>query len=96
MDAIRDIENHPAFVLLENEKFIRERLKVLKLLHSLKCHIEKYGLTERVNFSSHYKECGTCNQSEGGDVVDTCVCDLVGLHRYRTLKILDEIYSESQ
>lgn len=91
MDAVRDIESHPAFVLVEDEKYVRKRLKVLKLLHRLKCHIAKYGLGERVNSDSHYKKCGTWS----GDIVDTCACDLVGLYRYRVLKILDEISSES-
>jgi len=91
MDAIHDIEAHPAFALFEDERFLREKVKVLKQLNILKCHVSKYGLTERVNPGSYYKECGTCNQPGSGDVVDTCACDLVGLYRNRALKILDEI-----
>lgn len=99
MDALRDIEDHPAFVLFEDESLVRKRLKVLTLLHRIKCVLSEHGLTERVNLNSlefsHYKECGSY-QSDSGDVVDTCVCCLVGMYRYQALKILDEIHSESR
>lgn len=98
MDALRDIEGHPAFAIVENEGIIRKRLKVIDLINSIKCHIAKYGLTERTNPDSngfsHYKECYE-NYTKGGDVVDTCKCCWVGFYRYQALQMLDEIDSMS-
>lgn len=100
MDAKRDIENHPAFMTVENEKLLRKRLKVLKFLNRLDDHIVRHNLTERVDTAgpdkfSHYKECVESVQTDetGIDVVDTCKCCLAGMYRCRALQILDEIHS---
>lgn len=92
MDAIRDIENHPAFaIVVENEDILRKRLYVLECLREIKCIVFKFKFTERPNPGSgkfeHYKEC------KFGSQVDTCPCSLIGGTRYRALKNLDEIQS---
>lgn len=100
MDALRDIENHPACTYrVENGEMLKKKLKVLKILNKLKCHIARHRLTERTitnsNEFSHYKECyeSVFNQPAGDrDTVDTCKCCYVGFCRYRALQILDEIH----
>ena len=90
MDAIRDIENHPAFARIENEDIVRKRLEVLEHLRAIKKTVARFDYTERPsgNGFQHYKECWTHTTK-----MHPCPCHWLVQHRYHALLILDKIKS---